>query len=145
MWKYEEDRILDEMREYLEKTYKSHYAGSDGVQSMDLIASSGHAEGFCIGNIIKYSSRYGKKNGKNRDDLVKVLHYAMFALWEHDKKTGEAADGDKRLDRRNEEEEAVRGDPDVRGTVRGNVHPVAMRPSGRVPEAGDHSQELLPF
>ena len=32
---------------------------------------SGHGEGFCIGNILKYSQRYGKKDGKNRNDLLK--------------------------------------------------------------------------
>ena len=41
---------------------------------------SGHGEGFCIGNILKYAQRYGKKNGKNRADLLKVIHYGIIAL-----------------------------------------------------------------
>ena len=41
---------------------------------------------FCIGNIMKYAQRYGKKGGKNRADLLKVLHYALFMLYVHDNK-----------------------------------------------------------
>ena len=45
-----------------------------------MIIDSGHGEGFCIGNILKYAQRYGKKNGKNRADLLKVIHYGIIAL-----------------------------------------------------------------
>ena len=41
-------------------------------------------EGFCLGNILKYTQRYGNKEGKNRKDLLKVLHYALIALHVHD-------------------------------------------------------------
>ena len=51
----------------------------------EFIIDSGHGEGFCIGNIMKYAQRYGKKGGKNRADLLKVLHYALFMLNVHDK------------------------------------------------------------
>jgi len=33
-----------------------------------------------MGNILKYAMRYGKKNGKNRDDLYKIIHYAIIAI-----------------------------------------------------------------
>ena len=36
---------------------------------------------------MKYAQRYGKKGGKNRADLLKVLHYALFMLHVHDKET----------------------------------------------------------
>lgn len=87
IWKYHEDSILDEIRDYVERTYSSHYAGEDNVQAIDLISAVGRLEGFAVGNIIKYGSRYGRKDGKNRDDLMKVIHYAMFALWELDRET----------------------------------------------------------
>ena len=77
-FKYNEDRVLRELNEYITKTYGGHYG--DRVQAQDLIVSSGHGEGFYIGNIIKYASRYGKKNGHNKDDLMKVLHYAVLAM-----------------------------------------------------------------
>ena len=80
-FKYNEGQILDELFNYIKKTYGSHYG--DQIQAQDLIASSGHGEGFFIGNIIKYSSRYGRKNGHNKDDLMKVLHYAVLAINHH--------------------------------------------------------------
>jgi hypothetical protein len=33
---------------------------------------------------LKYTQRYGNKEGKNRKDLLKVLHYALIALHVHD-------------------------------------------------------------
>jgi hypothetical protein len=80
-FKYNEGQILDELFNYIKNTYGSHYG--DKVQAQDLIISSGHAEGFYIGNIIKYASRYGKKNGHNKDDLMKVLHYSILAANHH--------------------------------------------------------------
>ena len=85
-WKYMEEDILREIGEYVASTYGAHYVGSDNIQAIDLIASKGHLNGFAIGNIIKYGSRYGSKGGFNSDDLMKVIHYAMFALWELKKK-----------------------------------------------------------
>ena len=41
---------------------------------------SDHGEGFCIGNIIKYAQRYGKKDGYNEKDLLKIVHYAIILL-----------------------------------------------------------------
>ena len=80
-FKYNEGQILDELHAYIKNTYGSHYG--DRVQAQDLISSAGHGEGFFIGNIIKYASRYGKKNGHNKDDLMKVLHYAILAMNHH--------------------------------------------------------------
>ncbi len=82
-YKYSEDRILKEMKEYIDKTYGQHYS-QNKFQASEFIMDSGHGEGFCIGNIMKYAQRYGKKNGHNRDDLMKVLHYAIMALHNHD-------------------------------------------------------------
>lgn len=50
----------------------------------EFIIDGGHGEGFCLGNILKYTQRYGKKAGKNRADLMKVVHYAIIALHVHD-------------------------------------------------------------
>ncbi len=82
-YKYSEDRILKEMKKYIDKTYGQHYS-QNKFQASEFIMDSGHGEGFCIGNIMKYAQRYGKKNGYNRDDLMKVLHYAIMALHNHD-------------------------------------------------------------
>lgn len=82
-YKYSEDRIFKEVKEYVDKTYGQHYS-QNKFQSSEFIMDSGHGEGFCIGNIMKYAQRYGKKNGYNRDDLMKVVHYAIMALHNHD-------------------------------------------------------------
>lgn len=80
-FKYGEDEILNEIHTYIKKTYGGHYG--DQVQAQDLIISSGHAEGFYIGNIIKYASRYGKKNGASKADLMKVVHYTILMINHH--------------------------------------------------------------
>ena len=84
-YKYDEDKILKQVAEYIDTTYQGHYVGEDNVQSLDLILATGHATGFNVGNILKYGSRYGKKRGYNRDDLLKVIHYAIFELYNHQK------------------------------------------------------------
>ena len=81
--KYSADKILDELKEYIDGTYNAHYSHNK-FQATEFIMDSGHGEGFCIGNILKYSQRYGKKDGKNRKDLLKVIHYGIMALHNHD-------------------------------------------------------------
>jgi len=83
-YKYNEPALLEELEEYVEKTYAQHYS-LNKFQATEFIIDAGHGEGFCLGNILKYTQRYGKKAGKNRDDLLKVLHYALLALYNHDR------------------------------------------------------------
>ena len=78
-YKFDEDGALDELRDYIDGTYSGHYA-TDKYQATDIIIDSGFGEGFCMGNIIKYCKRYGRKNGKNRDDIMKILHYGIIML-----------------------------------------------------------------
>ena len=81
-YKYSEDKILNEMKQYIDGTYNAHYSHNK-FQATEFIMDSGHGEGFCIGNILKYAQRYGKKNGKDRNDLLKVIHYGIMALHNH--------------------------------------------------------------
>ena len=85
-YKYAEDRILKELKEYVDQTYSQHYS-QNKYQATEFILDSGHGEGFCIGNILKYAQRYGKKGSREdaRKDLMKVLHYGIIALYNHDK------------------------------------------------------------
>lgn len=79
-WKYNEDAILNELREYITQTYQQHYsAGDDKIQTLDLIEACGDGEAFCRSNILKYASRYDKK-GSARMDIIKVLHYAVLLM-----------------------------------------------------------------
>ena len=80
---FDEGKYLGEIWDAIDKTYISHYA-QNKIQSTEFIADAGHGEGFCIGNIIKYAQRYGKKGGFNRNDLTKVVHYVIIMLYLHD-------------------------------------------------------------
>ena len=83
-FKYHEKEILKDIEEYVSGTYQGHYTGNSHefrkVQTIDLMASKDLASSFCQANILKYGSRYGNKDGKNKKDLLKVIHYAMLLL-----------------------------------------------------------------
>ena len=83
-FKYHEEEILKDIQEYVSGTYQGHYTGKSheyrNVQTIDLMASKELAAAFCQANILKYGSRYGNKDGKNKKDLMKVIHYAMLLL-----------------------------------------------------------------
>ena len=83
--KYSEDVIIKELKEYIGRTYQQHYsAGSDKIQTLDLIEACGDGEAFCRSNILKYASRYDKK-GTARRDIMKILHYAVLLMHFNDK------------------------------------------------------------
>ena len=86
-YKYDEDKALTELKTYIDNTYNEHYS-KNKFQATEFIIDGGHGEGFCIGNILKYAQRYGKKGGKNRDDLLKVIHYGIIALYVNDHEVG---------------------------------------------------------
>ena len=83
-FKYHEEEILKDIQEYVSSTYQGHYTGTKHefrkVQTIDLMAARDIAPHFCQANILKYGSRYGSKNGKDKKDLLKVIHYAMLLL-----------------------------------------------------------------
>lgn len=77
---FHEMELLDELRAYIRGTYGEHYA-KDGVQAFALIAKRPERGlAFALGNVIKYSDRFGQKAGHNRKDLLKVAHYSILAL-----------------------------------------------------------------
>ena len=78
-YKFGENKTLEELKKCIDSTYDMHYSKSK-FQATEFILDAGHGEGFCIGNILKYAQRYGKKNGKDKKDLLKVIHYAIIAL-----------------------------------------------------------------
>ena len=77
--KFNEDVAMTMLQNHITKTYDSHYS-MEKIQSTEFICDAGHGEGFCLGNIIKYAQRYGKKDGKNQQDLLKILHYTIMLL-----------------------------------------------------------------
>jgi hypothetical protein len=78
---YDETRVLSEIRDYIGSTYVSHYTNDNNdIQVLDIYRARGTMTNTCIDNSLKYLMRYGKKNGSNRDDLLKAVHYIILAL-----------------------------------------------------------------
>lgn len=51
-----------------------HYKSNTGIEPLDLMASIGILEGFCLGSIIKYAVRF--TDTKQQKDLAKIADYA---------------------------------------------------------------------
>jgi hypothetical protein len=85
-YKFNEGALIKEFQSYIDSTYGQHY-GQGGLQSSEVIIDRGHGLGFFLGNVDKYNARYGKKgtSDDHRKDLMKVLHYGLLALYEHDR------------------------------------------------------------
>lgn len=80
-WKYNEDKILKQLEDYISSTYSQHYVDRTGggtEQTLDKIKHN-RREGFCAGNVTKYIDRYDTK-GTPRADLFKVLHYTILLI-----------------------------------------------------------------
>ena len=74
----EEVRTVDVLLNHIRCSYDMHYI--DEGRDSDLIdewINMGIAETMCVGNIMKYVKRFGKKDGRNIEDLYKMLHYGI--------------------------------------------------------------------
>ena len=80
--KYQEDKTLKDLTEYVNTTYGGHYTSDkgDNVQTLDIIESVGDAKSFCRSNAIKYLTRYDKK-GQAKRDILKAAHYCLLLYY----------------------------------------------------------------
>lgn len=62
-------------REYCQTEGSQHYK-EGGIEPLDLMMAKGVIEDFCIGNMIKYATRF--KITRNLEDLKKVSDYAQI-------------------------------------------------------------------
>ena len=85
VYKYNEGESLKEIQSYIDATYEQHYSRNK-YQATEFIIDAGHGTGFNIGNMMKYTQRYGRKGdpAEWRKDLMKVIHYAIMQLHVHD-------------------------------------------------------------
>lgn len=92
-YKYDEGKYVDEIQKYIDATYGQHYS-KNKYQATEFIIDSGYGTGFCVGNVLKYAQRYGRKGGPEewRKDLMKVIHYAIIQLYVHDKEVNNNGD-----------------------------------------------------
>ena len=77
LFQYNEDDTLTEVLEYIVGTYSEHY-GDQKFQIQDVFEQMDIAEEFTRGAAMKYLFRFGKKNGKDRKDLLKCIHYVCL-------------------------------------------------------------------
>lgn len=84
-YKYNEGEFIKEIQAYIDATYSQHYS-QNKYQATEFILDAGHGTGFNIGNMMKYTQRYGRKGDPKewRKDLMKVIHYAIIQLHVHD-------------------------------------------------------------
>ena len=79
--KYQEDKGIKDLQDYVTSTYKGHYTNKNSdTQTLDLIHSVGDAESFCRSNALKYLSRYDKK-GSAKQDILKAMHYCLLLYY----------------------------------------------------------------
>jgi len=79
--KYEEDKSIADLKNYVTSTYRGHYTSEqNNTQTLDLIQSVGDAESFCRSNAIKYLARYDKK-GSAKQDILKAMHYCLLLYY----------------------------------------------------------------
>jgi len=73
-YKYNEGKTLVELQKYIDSTYDEHYS-KNKYQATEFIIDGGHGEGFCIGNIMKYAQRYGK-----RVERIEMIYSRFFII-----------------------------------------------------------------
>jgi hypothetical protein len=79
--KYQEDKGIKDLQDYVTSTYRGHYTNKNSdTQTLDLIHSVGDAESFCRSNALKYLSRYDKK-GSAKQDILKAMHYCLLLYY----------------------------------------------------------------
>lgn len=65
----------------------SHYKSANGLETIDVIRAFtdglNGVEAFCIGNVLKYVTRYSNKNGV--EDLKKARWYLDYVIKEYEK------------------------------------------------------------
>jgi hypothetical protein len=80
-YKYAEDRIISDFHDYIDYTYGQHYQTENNIQCFDAWIALDDATPTFRNTALKYLWRYGKKNGNNKEDLLKVLHYTLMCLY----------------------------------------------------------------
>jgi hypothetical protein len=82
IYKYNEDKIISDFQKYIDSTYSEHYkTEEERIECFDAWIALGDSTPTFRNTALKYLWRYGKKNGSNKADLLKALHYVMMCLY----------------------------------------------------------------
>lgn len=84
-YNYNEQHNLELIQQYIDSTYGQHYVGNKEIQTVDFWESLGSLETTARDTAIKYLARYGKKEGRNKKDLLKAVHYIILMMYSLDK------------------------------------------------------------
>lgn len=79
-YKRNEDKIIAGIKQYVDATYSQHYTSDSGRDVCDDWEDLGIAKEAYHSNMVKYVKRFGKKEGWNPKDIMKVIHYGIFLL-----------------------------------------------------------------
>ena len=80
-FKYKEDVFLNDLQRYIESTYGEHYVNNGKLQVVDVWHARGSLSSTAIDTALKYLMRYGKKDGRNKKDLMKAVHYIILTMY----------------------------------------------------------------
>lgn len=86
-YKFNEPEILQELKDYIDKTYNQHYTSGnpDEIQTFELIAKNPlRGKYFAMGSIQKYCDRSEAKLQEEKD-IFKIIHFGMLALYSYRK------------------------------------------------------------
>lgn len=78
-WRFGEEKVFGEIINHVASTYLTHYGGDR--QPIENTIARGHGLPFCVESAITYLERFGKKEGYNRLDLLKCIHFCMLAMY----------------------------------------------------------------
>lgn len=79
-FKFREEQFFKEFYDYVCSTYGEHYSGKGGQLLEEYGPGDPNAEGFCLVSGRKYLKRFGKKNGKNKADIFKTMHFCLLLM-----------------------------------------------------------------
>lgn len=78
---YNYELALQDVKEHIDGfRTRNYYSSKGGAEVIDLLRTEHLLEGFCIGNVMKYITRLGKKSDEKRPDIMKCFHYLVILL-----------------------------------------------------------------
>lgn len=78
---YDYEIALKDIQEYIDSFRRNnYYSVMGGTEVVDLLRTEQLLEGFCIGNVLKYVTRLGKKDVQKKEDIMKAFHYLILLL-----------------------------------------------------------------
>lgn len=75
--------LMQDIEEYIQGTFAQHYMNEDQLQTIDAWNASGSFVTTSRDMARKYLDRYGKKDGNNPKDLLKIFHFVLMMYFKN--------------------------------------------------------------